>query len=92
MRLSSLNPRLVVDRVLVFDCPCSLHGQDGKCFGKIRIPLSPEPNGWNVVSGSFKDDNLSLTPSILISPTGDPVGSFCAGWHGYLTNGEMVPC
>ena len=88
MTLASLEPRMA-GRVLSFECPCSLHGIDGKCFGRIRIPILPEANGWNLESGSFVDGDMTLTPSILIHPTGDPVGSYCAGWHGYLRNGTL---
>ena len=80
-------------QVLVFDCPCDNFGKDGKCFGRIRIPISPEPKGWDLKPDtSFEAGNMTLTPSISIIPTGIPIGSFCAGWHGYLTNGIMEPC
>jgi len=89
-KLTELNPRFQ-DSVLVFDCPCKFFDQEGKCFGRIRIPVKPKENGWDLVSGSSVED-LTLSPSILIHPSGDPVGSFCAGWHGYLRNGRMEEC
>ena len=89
--LKDLDPRMS-GNVLVFDCPCGLNGQEGKCFGKIRIPILPEPKGWKLESGSFEAGDMTLSPSILIYPTGNPVGSFCAGWHGFLRKGIMEPC
>ena len=91
MTLASLDPKDIgPGRVLTFECPCTLHGVDGKCFGRIRIPILPEPNGWTLVGGSFDQGNMTLSPSIFIHSTGDPAGSYCAGWHGYLRNGELV--
>ena len=74
MRLSALKGEIRSEgdqRVLVFDCPCSLYGQDGKCFGRIRIPLKPMHNGWDVTAGSTIED-ITLQPSVLIHPTGEP--------------------
>ncbi len=91
--LKDLEPKDIgPGRVLVFECPCTNHGIEGKCFGRIRIPILPEPNGWKLESGSFAKGNMTLSPSILIHPSGDPVGSFCAGWHRFLRNGVLEPC
>ena len=43
-----------------------------------------KPSRWNA-SGSHYND-LSTQPSILI----DPALPACAGWHGYITNGEVT--
>lgn len=40
------------------------------------------PSRWNVSGADYED--LTTTPSILI----DPALPACAGWHGYITNGE----
>ena len=77
---------------LLFDCPCELHGVEEKCGGRIRLPVLPEDNGWKLESGAFAEENLTLSPSIRIHATGNPVGSYCAGWHGFLRNGIMEPC
>jgi hypothetical protein len=38
------------------------------------------PTRWNVSGTGYND--LTTTPSILVGPT--------CGWHGYITNGEIV--
>ena len=89
--LKDLAPKMT-EHFLVFECPCVNHGKEGKCFGRIRIPILPESKGWRLESGTLTDGDLTLSPSILIYPTGDPVGSFCAGWHGFLRNGILESC
>jgi hypothetical protein len=95
MRLTELNPRFK-EGVLVFDCPCDRcidirrepDAERNKlfCDSRIRIPIKPSDNGWEM-TGAFPD-TITLTPSIQI---GGPLGGKC-NWHGYLTNGEMKPC
>jgi hypothetical protein len=96
MKLTELKPRLT-ENTLVFDCPCArckairANPDDPKftdqCAARIRLPLKPLENGWDIVGGTFPD-TLSLSPSILI---GGRLGGLC-DWHGYLTDGEMRPC
>jgi Family of unknown function (DUF6527) len=85
MRLSELNPSITPAdennvRRLTFDCPCHCGYPAG-----IRIGPTQTNGAWSF-TGEYPD-TLSTQPSILIYPHGD-----CKGWHGYLTNGEMVPC
>lgn len=98
-KLRDLDPRLKAN-VLVFDCPCDRcadirafpDAERNKlfCDGRIRVPIKPQANGWDHVSGEFPD-TISLIPSIRIGHGGRGVGG-CEGWHGYLTNGELVAC
>ena len=85
-------------KVLVFNCPCprfEVDGPDRACFGRIRLYLRFEGDPptdkmtWDA-SGEFP--NLTLKPSVNIHPSGEPVGSYCAGWHGFITNGELKSC
>lgn len=39
--------------------------------------------GWQRTSEAL--ETMTLTPSILFYPS-----NTCAGWHGYITNGELV--
>lgn len=71
-----------------FDCPCGKCGMP--CFVPFRQPLDGGPplwgedrSLWNRSGDTF--DTLTLTPSILRSP--DKGG---CGWHGFVTNGEIV--
>lgn len=43
-----------------------------------------KPSRWSVNGTGY--DNLSTQPSILI----DPALPACAGWHGFITNGEVA--
>jgi hypothetical protein len=43
-----------------------------------------QPSRWNATGTGYSD--LTTTPSILI----DPALPSCAGWHGYITNGEVA--
>jgi hypothetical protein len=70
---------------IMFDCPC------GKCGTPVYVPFSraldgtPYPNGrpvWERTGETF--DTLTLRPSI------QRIGG--CGWHGYLTNGELIAC
>lgn len=42
-----------------------------------------KPSRWEVNGTAY--ENLSARPSILI----DPAPPACAGWHGFITNGEV---
>lgn len=71
---------------LQFDCPC---GCGIPCFVHFSNPLDggaplvhePFPS-WQRTGDTF--ETLTLTPSILRTP---PRG---CGWHGYITNGEVI--
>ncbi len=43
-----------------------------------------QPSRWNA-SGTYYND-LTCTPSVVI----DPAEPACAGWHGFITNGEVA--
>jgi hypothetical protein len=45
-----------------------------------------KPSRWGVSGTGYSD--LSTTPSVLI----DPALPACAGWHGYITNGDVTNC
>ena len=70
-----------------FDCPCGNHDESHQCFVPFANPLDGGPpihtgknNGWQRTGETF--ETLTLTPSIL------RVGG--CGWHGFITNGEIV--
>lgn len=98
--LTDLDPTLT-NNVLVFDCPCSRckdirdnPNEDRNarfCDALIRIPILPEKNGWTLTSGTFPE-TITLQPSILIGSSAKNHLGGCEGWHGYLTNGVLVPC
>lgn len=97
-KLTELTPAFK-DNVLVFDCPCDRcrdirENPDAQrnqywCDGRVRIPIAPQPHGWNLVSGEYPE-TITLQPSIRIG-LGKSHGG-CDGWHGYLTNGVLVAC
>lgn len=99
-KLTELDPRLE-NNVLVFNCPCNRckdiredhEAERNKIFvdAMIRIPILPQPNGWNKAGGEFPE-TISLTPSILIGTPGKNNMGGCEGWHGYLTNGVLMAC
>ncbi len=70
-----------------FDCPC---GCDSPCFVPFTNPIGGgapcDPNhGWQRTGETF--EALTLTPSILRNP----IRGGC-GWHGFITNGEVLTC
>jgi hypothetical protein len=61
---------------IAFRCPCG-------CDYESWMPVHPDnPESWH---WDGNRDAPSLTPSVLQS------GLPCK-WHGYLTNGEWLPC
>lgn len=71
-----------------FDCPC---GCDQRCVVLFENPTDggPRLEGytktlWQRTGDTF--ETLTLTPSILRTP---PRG---CGWHGFITNGEVISC
>lgn len=106
MRLADLNPRFVgsggtgvtysdtglpVPRRegigLGFDCPC---GCASRVFVYFANPLDGGPSAsglnhsWNRTGMDF--DKMTLTPSILRCHPGS------CGWHGFVTDGEIITC
>lgn len=73
---------------LMCDCPC---GAEHRLAVPFRNPLDGQPadpyyaTAWQRTGETF--ETLTLTPSILRS-----VGKGGCGWHGFLTDGVMVPC
>ena len=80
---------------LAFRCPCS-----PTCENTISIPFTPMLDGqpcpefikcqWQRTGGSTFED-LSLAPSINFHGDKDHGGP-CPGWHGFLTNGNLLTC
>jgi len=75
---------------LVFNCPCGKeHEEHNKeCVVMFNNPLDggkPYPNHiyWQRTGETF--ENLTLTPSILRSKERGG-----CGWHGFITNGEII--
>lgn len=74
---------------LSFDCPCGACGI--RCAVIFSNPIGGGPSivqgrtpTWERVGETF--DALTLTPSILRTlPRG-------CGWHGFITNGEVLTC
>lgn len=70
-----------------FDCPCGCGTQGYVGFAN---PLDggpsvhPAQGQWQRTGETF--ETITLTPSIY-----RPKPHGC-GWHGYFTNGEVVPC
>lgn len=95
MRLADLKPRLHKNEVyLEFDCPL---GHPHRIL--VPIDAARHPKSW-ARSGEFPD-SLTLSPSIL-AHTAAPIeqdllgeayerASAC-GWHGFITNGEVLSC
>lgn len=106
MRLVDLNPRFVggggegVSQAdgtpaplreglgVILTCPC------GTCDVELYVPFTNPLDGgppyeghptWARSGETF--DTLSLTPSILRNKAKGG-----CGWHGYITNGEIVSC
>ena len=104
MKLIELNPRWVgaggpgiqdksgkqlPERIgigMSFECPC------GNCEGRTYVDFeNPKDGGlrygtgphWRRTGDSF--ETLTLTPSLHNQEEGG------CGWHGYITNGEVVP-
>jgi hypothetical protein len=78
---------------ITFICPCGTHPRDGEydtdrcCIifenpldGGGRFDATTPGHYWTRVGETF--ETLSLTPSI------QRVGG--CGWHGFITNGEMI--
>jgi hypothetical protein len=69
------------------DCPCGNRDKGHQLYVPFANPLDGGPpmqtgknNGWQRTGETF--ETLTLTPSILRR------GS--CGWHGFITNGEIV--
>lgn len=93
MKLTELNPRWVRqggdggrERIgMSFDCPCG-------CGTRPAVYFENPPDGgpkfsepaWHRTGDNF--EIMSLSPSLQRA---DPGG---CRWHGWLSNGELVPC
>jgi hypothetical protein len=99
-KLTDLDPRFE-HNILVFDCPCNRckdlrenpNEERNKvwCDARIRIPILPEPNGWELTVGTFPE-TITLMPSIRIGEASKNKLGGCEGWHGHLTNGYLIAC
>lgn len=70
---------------VVLDCPCGKQDEQHQLYVPFAQPLDGGPaldakRGWQRTGDTF--DTLTLTPSIL------RMGS--CGWHGFITNGEVI--
>ncbi len=74
---------------VLLTCPCGACGEDKLLYVPFENPLdggpslSPERPLWTRSGDTF--EALTLTPSILRNPSRGG-----CGWHGYVTNGEIV--
>lgn len=79
---------------LRFNCPCG-------CGAPGYVPFSNPLDGgpavdtahdkWERTGDTY--DTITLTPSILKTKWQDKDGnSHGCGWHGYITNGEIIEC
>lgn len=90
MRLTDLNP-IVTQRSpegwvqFAFTCPACRKG-----VVSVRCQLGTEGNGCHGANILPPDwDRLTITPSI--ADEGLCTRSPCPGWHGFITNGEVLP-
>ena len=75
---------------VLLDCPCGNTDEGHRLYVPFANPLdggapmqTGKNNGWQRTGDTF--DTLTLTPSILrIVPS--------CGWHGFITNGEIITC
>lgn len=87
IRLADLNPSVSelhpdgTTRTLVFDCPICVGDASHHVGANFGIPSSV-PAVW-AMSGEFPG-TMTLTPSIRMLDR--------CGWHGFVTNGEVVTC
>jgi hypothetical protein len=70
---------------VLFDCPCGNHDESHQLFVPFKNPIGDGvpydgERGWQRTGETF--ETLTLTPSIL------RIGG--CGWHGFITNGEIV--
>lgn len=107
MRLTDLDPRWVGEGVesgrsgmgITLNCPC---GCDEALYVPFANPIDGGPptqwmrgsqsgyTGWQREGETF--DTLTLRPSILrIKFKGQDGKEHGCGWHGFITNGEVVP-
>jgi hypothetical protein len=70
---------------ITFDCPC---GCDVRAQIEFTIATDGKPwrdDAWTRTGDTF--ETLTLRPSIH-----RPARYGGCGWHGWLTNGELIPC
>lgn len=92
MKLTDLNPHFISagERKgigMLFDCPCGKCGE--LCGIEFHNPIDGGPSHdpmrhahWHRTGETF--ETLTLTPSIHRSGPGG------CGWHGFITNGEVM--
>lgn len=74
---------------VMFTCPCGKCDDMHDCYVSFTNPIdggAPVNDGhatWQRTGDTF--DTLTLTPSILRNP--EKGG---CGWHGFITNGEVI--
>lgn len=101
MRLTDLNPKFLSSfdadgetkgMGVRLDCPCGRREEWHELYVPFENRIGPgpladktDPRGWKRTGDTF--ETLTLTPSILRVDT--PTEGGC-GWHGYITNGEIV--
>lgn len=76
---------------VLLDCPCGRRDEDHQLYVPFANPVdggapleTGKNHGWQRTGDTF--ETLTLTPSILRTP---PYG---CGWHGFITNGEVIQC
>ncbi len=77
---------------IMLNCPCGCGEWLAVPFAN---PIDGGPNvsekGWQRTGDTF--ETLSLTPSILRVKWKDTKGvEHGCGWHGYITNGQIITC
>lgn len=69
---------------VMFLCPCGNHDENHQLYVPFANPIdggAPLPGkGWQRTGDTF--ETLTLTPSVL------RIGG--CGWHGFITNGEVI--
>lgn len=70
---------------VLLDCPCGNRDESHQLYVPFDVALDGSTSterGWHRVGDTF--DTLTLTPSIR------RIGG--CGWHGFITNGEVISC
>lgn len=92
MRLVELNPKFLAcpgaERTegmgVDLDCPCGARDEHHRLYVPFENPIGPGPKGsqwgWHRTGDTF--ETLTLTPSIY--------RKYDCGWHGFITNGEVI--
>ncbi len=82
---------------IVFDCPCGNFDEEHRCYVPFSNPIGPGPlgaqRGGPRTGETFEP--LTLTPSIFrlsaeCQGAALSEGQLPAGWHGYVTDGQII--